>query len=176
MACQVSNGQFCCINSSLHAVDTSTSCSYTLFLQNNEKFCICSVRNQTQDEAININDNFWVISTLQNNKKLYITYLQYSYSTTLWFPYNIIYLPDGCEANNINFVLPSDNQLYSHSIMEAPENKLDFKRSCSKINNFSLMQSQNISSLTDDRLQNLANEIPEIKCVYFQYKQNINKT
>ena len=73
MACQVSNGQFCHINSPLYAVDTSNSCSYALFLQNKDKinkFCILpSVINQMQDEAININNNFWAISTLQNNKK-----------------------------------------------------------------------------------------------------------
>ena len=29
--------------------------------------------DQTQDEAFNINDNFWAMSTLQDNKKLYRT-------------------------------------------------------------------------------------------------------
>ena len=82
-----------------------------------------------QDEAININDNFWAISTLQNNKKLYITCLQYSYSISLHFPYNIIYLSDRCEAITITFVLPSNNGLNVDSIMEPMENKLDFNRS-----------------------------------------------
>ena len=66
MACQVSNGQFCHINSPLYTADTSNSCSYALFLQNKDKinkFCILWVMNQTQDEAFNINDNFWAIST-----------------------------------------------------------------------------------------------------------------
>ena len=40
--------------------------------------------------------------------------------------------------------------------MEALENKLGFNRSYSKINNFILMQSLNISSLTDNGLQALA--------------------
>ena len=43
MTCQVSNGQFCLIKSPLYAVDTSNSCSYTLFIQNKDKinkFCI----------------------------------------------------------------------------------------------------------------------------------------
>ena len=31
---------------------------------------ILSIINQTQDEGFNINDNFWAISTLQDNKKL----------------------------------------------------------------------------------------------------------
>ena len=43
---------------------------------------------------------------------------------TLHFPYDIIYLPDGCKANAITFVLPSNNKLNVDSIMEAPENKL----------------------------------------------------
>ena len=71
MACQVLNDQFCHINSPLYAVDTSNSYSYVLFLQNKDKinkFCMLSVTNQVQNEAVNINNNFWAISTLQNNK------------------------------------------------------------------------------------------------------------
>ena len=86
-------------------------------------------------------------------KKLYTTCLQYSYSISLHFPYNIIHLPDGCEANVITFVLPSNNRLNIDSIMESTENKSGFNRSYSKINNFSLMQSLQISSLTDENLK-----------------------
>ena len=60
MACQVLNGQFCCINSP-YAADTSKSCSYTLFLNDKAKInsvCILSIIKQTHFEAININDNF----------------------------------------------------------------------------------------------------------------------
>ena len=52
-----------------------------------------------QDEAINISDNFLLISTLHSDKKVYITCLQFGYLIKLCFPYDIIYLPDGCEAN-----------------------------------------------------------------------------
>ena len=124
MECHISNGQFCHINSPLYAADMSNYCSYALYLQKKIKeinFCILSVINQTQDEAININDSFWAISTLQNNKKLYITCLQYSYSITLCFLYHIIYLSNGCKVNTIMFVLPSINKCNIHSIMEAPE-------------------------------------------------------
>ena len=81
MVYQVSNWQFCHINSPLYVADTSNSCSYALLLNNKVKindFCILSVINQLQDQALNINDNFWAIPTLQDNKKLYITCLQYS--------------------------------------------------------------------------------------------------
>ena len=67
MACQVSNGQFCHITSPLYAADTSNSCSYTLFLKDKVKInnvCILSVIDQTEDEALNIDENFWAISTL----------------------------------------------------------------------------------------------------------------
>ena len=168
MACQVSNGQFCHINSPLYTVDTSNSCSYALFLKNKDKinkFCILSVINQTQDEALNINDNVWAISSFKTIKKCYISCLQYSYSIRLCFLYDIIYLPHGCKANTITFVLPSNNKLNVDSIMEVPENKLGFNISYSKIKNFHLMQSLNISSLTDERLQQLVNEIPEMKHV-----------
>ena len=119
--------------------------------------------NQTQDEAINSNDNFWAISTLQDNMKLYITCLQYSYTIMLNFQYDIIYLQNSCEANALTCVLPSNNKLNVEPSIEATEYKLGFNRSYSKINNFSLMQSLNISSLTDEKLQILANKIPEMK-------------
>ena len=166
MACQVSNGQLCHINSPLYAADTSKSSSYALFLQTKDKinnFCMLSVISQMQDEAININDDFWAISTLQNNKKLYITSLQYRYSITHHFPYNVIYLPDGCEANAITFVIPSNKRLNVDPIMESQENKLGFNRSYPKINNFSLIQCLNISNLTDYSLQKMANKIPQMK-------------
>ena len=57
--------------------------------------------NQTQDETIDINDNFWSISTLHDNKKFYITCLQFSYLIKLGFPCDIINLLIGCEANAI---------------------------------------------------------------------------
>ena len=112
VGCQVSNGQICHINTLLYTVDTSKSCSYVLLLQSRNKintFYTPSVINQTQDKAVNINEYFWAISTLESNKKLYITCLQFSYSLPQWFPHDIIYLPDGCEANAITFILPSNN-------------------------------------------------------------------
>ena len=47
--------------------------------------------------------------------------------------------------------------------MAAMENKLGFNRSYTKIKNCSLMQSLDISSLTDDNVKNIANKIPEMK-------------
>ena len=73
-----------------------------LFIKINT-FCTLSVINQTHDKAVKINGNIWVISTLENDKKLCITCLQFSYVIALQFPYDIIYLPDGCEANAITF-------------------------------------------------------------------------
>ena len=65
----------------LCVADTHKSCCYALILKDKVKMndvCILSVINQTQDEALNINDNFWAISTLKDDKKLYITCLQVS--------------------------------------------------------------------------------------------------
>ena len=58
--------------------------------------------------------------------KLYITCLQFSYLIKLHFPYDIIYLPNGCEANAITFALPSNNKLNVEPIIETPEYKLSF--------------------------------------------------
>ena len=86
-----------------------------------------------QDEAFNINDNIWAICILQDNKKLYVTCLWHSYLINLHFQYDIIYLPNDCEANAITFVLPSNNKLNIESIIETPEYKLGFNISYSKI-------------------------------------------
>ena len=120
-----------------------------------------------------IYDNFWATSNLQDNKKLYITCLQCSYTIKLHFPYDIIYLPDGCEANAVAFVLPSNNKLNVEPLIEATEYKLGFNRSYLKINNFSLMQSLNISCLMDNKLQVVANKIQEMKHVSIF---NVNST
>ena len=153
MVCQLSNWQFCWINSSLYTADTSNSCSYVLFLKdrgNINDFYIVSVINQAQDKTLSIYDYFCTVSTLQNNKKLYITCLQYCYTSKLCFPYDIIYLPNGTEANAITFVLPSNSKLNVGLSIKVTEYKVGFNRSYSKINTFSLMQSLNISSLMDD--------------------------
>ena len=140
---------------------TSSVCSWYIQIlklhfipkwQGKYKQCfILSVINQTQDKAININDNFWTISTLQYDKKSHITCLQFSYTIKLSFPYDIIYLPDGCEANVISFVLPSNNKLHVETSIGTPQYKLGFNRYYSKIDNFSLLQSLNLSSLTYDK-------------------------
>ena len=130
LAGQVSNSQFCHINSPLYTADISSSCSYPLFLQNKDRisrFCLLSMVNQTQDEAININDNFWSISTLHSDKKVCITCLQFSYSIKLHFPCDIIYRPNGFKANAI----PSNNNLNVEPIDESPE-KNSFNRLYSK--------------------------------------------
>ena len=135
MACQVPSGQFCHINCSLYMADTSTSCSYALFLNNKTRInsvSILSVINQTHDEAGSINDSSLAISTLQGDKKLYITCLQFSYTIKLHFPYDIIYLSDRCEANAMSFILLSNNRLHEESFIKTPHHKLGFNRSYSK--------------------------------------------
>ena len=81
--------------------------------------CILSVINQTHDEAINITENVWAISTLQDDE-IVIPCLQFSYTIKLHFPYDIIYLPDGCEANAISFILPFNNKLHVKTPKETP--------------------------------------------------------
>ena len=105
------------------------------------------------DEAININDDFWAVSTLQDDKKLYIMCLQLSYTIKLCFPYDIIYLLDQCEANATSFLLPSNNKLHVESSIETPQHKLGFNRSYSKIDNFNLIQSLNLTSIIDKKCQ-----------------------
>ena len=100
--------------------------------------CILSIINQTHDKAITINDIFWAISTLSNDKVSYITCLQFSYTIKLHYPYYIIYLPDGCEANAMSFMLLSNSIPHVESSIKTLQHKLGFNRSYSKLNNFNL--------------------------------------
>ena len=162
MACQVSNQQFCHMKSPLYVADTSKSCNYALFLNDKAKInsvCILSVINQTQDDAININVNLWAILTLQDDKKLYTTCLLFTYTIKLCFSHYIIYLPNGFEANAISFILPSNNKLNVESSIEMSQYKVGFNMSYSKIDNVSFMQSLDLSSLMDDKLQDLDHEM-----------------
>ena len=154
------------VNSPLYMADISQFCSYALFLSNKARInsiCILYIINQTQDEAININDNCLAIPTLQDDQKLCITCLQFSYTIKLHFPCDIIYLPDGCEVKATSFLLQSNNKLHVESSIETPQHKLGFNRSYSKIDNFNLMQSLNLTSLIDNKLQDLAHKILEMK-------------
>ena len=109
-------------------------------------------------------------------KKLLITCLQFCYTIKLCFPYNIIYLPHSCEASAISYVLPSKNKLKVDSYIETPQYKLGFSRSYSNINNLSLMQSSNLSSLIDDKLQDLSHKILEMKQMsIFSTKSTLTK-
>ena len=108
--------------------------------------------------------------------KSFVTCFQYSNSISLHFPYDLVYLPDGCEASAITLVLPSNKRLNVNPMIKTMENKLGFSRSYSKISTFSLMQCLDISSTSDETLKSIANKIPEMKCVSVQHKQYLNKT
>ena len=63
----------------------------------------------------------------------------------------------------MSFALLSNNKLHVESSIETPQYKLGFNRSYAKVNNFNLMQSLNLSSLMNDKLQNVAPKISEMK-------------
>ena len=147
--------------------DTSKSCSYTLFLNSKARInsvCILSIINQMHNGAININSNFWAISTLQYDKK-YITCLQFRYIIKLQFPMKLfICLMDIRPMQYLSYCHPTRN-LHVESSIKTPQYKLGFNRSSSKISIFNLMQSLNLSNLIDDKLQDLAHKIQEMKQV-----------
>ena len=63
----------------------------------------------------------------------------------------------------MSFLLPSNNKLQVESPIETSQHKLGLNRSYSKIDNFNLMQSLNLKSLIDNKLQDLVHKIPEMK-------------
>ena len=88
----------------------------------------------------------------------------------------MIYLPDGCEANAITFILPSNNCLNVDFDIKASENKFSFNRSYSKIENVNLMQALNISNFCNTNLWTIANKIPEMEdSSIFNIKSTLTK-
>ena len=75
----------------------------------------------------------------------------------------IIYLFDGCESIAISFLRPSNNSLHVKTSVEIPKHKLGFNRSYSKIINFNLMQTLNLTSIPNDKLQDLTHKISQIE-------------
>ena len=74
-------------------------------------------------------------------RKLYITFLAYSYPHTVNHPFDIIYLPNSCEAVIESFFLPSNEQL--HGEVDAKNlhvNLINFEGRYDKLNEFTLLQ------------------------------------
>ena len=72
--------------------------------------CQISILKETRYQAISIDKNFWAITTL-SPRKLYISCLNYTYPLSLKHPFDIIYLPNFCEASSDSFLLPSNDKL-----------------------------------------------------------------
>ena len=88
MSCIVSTGQFCRLDTALHLADKVHDCSYFLFMNNKEKiqeYCKISVINLTADHDTSLDGNYWTVTT-SIPKKLYITFLTYSFPHTLKHP------------------------------------------------------------------------------------------
>ena len=65
--CIVSSGHFCRLDRALHPIDNVQECSYFLFEDDKEKiskYCQISVLNQTRDQAVSTDKNFWAITAL----------------------------------------------------------------------------------------------------------------
>ena len=104
---------FCRLDTALHPVDKSQECRYFLFEDDNEKiskYCQVSVLNQTRDPHISIDKTVWAITT-QSLGKMYIFCLTYSYSLSLQYPFDIIFLPNSHEPSSYSFFLCSSDKL-----------------------------------------------------------------
>ena len=113
LRCTISVGHFCRLNTAHYPVYLTHDCSFYLFKNDMvavRKYCRISLINHTIDRAIRLDENFWVITTVQH-RKLYITCLTYLDQQALRYPFDIIYLLDSCEASTKLFFLPSNDTL-----------------------------------------------------------------
>ena len=132
------------------------------------KYCHLSVLNQTRNKAISIDKNFMAITTL-SPQKLHVSCLSDSYPFSLRNPFDIMYMPNGCEASLDSFFLPSNDKL----TQEVDSRKfiikfVDFKRKYEKLTDFTWMQTFNLSALSNNELDSFASKIWELKRVSFQ--------
>ena len=67
--------------------------------------CNCEVRLQTHNVAYNVDRNLWAISDLAN-EKLQIQCLQKTYCFDVKTPFQLVFLPNGCETYSRNTYIP----------------------------------------------------------------------
>ena len=107
-------------------------------------------------------------------RKLYVTCLNHLYPHNLRYPFGIIYLPNSCKASSDSFFLPSTDELTSKvGSRHLNITFLNFKKQYEKLNAFTLMQTFNLTPLSNEELEKTGFKNTGIKKVLFQYVNKV---
>ena len=168
--CQLSAGSFCELKTPLYTIDSSQHCMFYLYKRdevNIDKYCKVVFVNQTQDEAIALDNTYWVTSVLKPTKLHIICLTTTSYIFKLKVPLQVTELKPGCEAFTSNMLITPMNSI--QIMMRNPESNKNTKLAAqltnlrySSVRDFMSMQGLTIANLTDEELQSIAEKFPEI--------------
>ena len=92
----MSSGSFCKINNAIYPTNTIRSCEYALFMGNHmlvKEACKVDLVNFTNDQAIALDSQFWVITTVKPTT-MYITCLIKTFYIEFQHPLDVIFLDE----------------------------------------------------------------------------------
>lgn len=166
LTCTISAGHFCNLNTPLYPTKTTTFCIYHLLVNDKEKIeqhCELNVLKYKHDSAISLDQNVWALSVLEP-MELHVTCLTDSYQIKVQNNFQVIELDNSCQAYSPNLILPSGNVIKEHRNGSLTTDRFfNFQAEYTKIPNFFLMNVLNITRLTDEELDRLANDLPPLK-------------
>ena len=171
LTCTISAGHFCNLNTPLYPTKTTTKCTYHLLVNDKEKiqeFCKINIQNYAQDTVINLDQNIWALAVLEPTE-LHVSCLTYSYQIKIESSFKLIELDNSCQAYNPNFILPSSNLIkekLNQSLITDRFFNYDLKYT--SIPNFFLMNTFNITKLTQEQLDTLAYDLPPVCNIPFR--------
>ena len=170
--CQISAGHFCRLNSIIYSTISLKDCSYALFTNNKnniEAYCSLTIKNQTRDKAVNINSNYWALTTLTPTI-LQVTCLTTSYQIKVKYPYDIVYLPNSCEATTNNYLIPANDKISTEiSFEEFGLSSTKLKLQYENITDFALFQKLDFPKLSQDEITHLAQQFPPLEEIKIEH-------
>ena len=168
LTCQISAGHFCNLNTPLYPTSRTTFCPYHLFVNDKDKilaYCKMNIVDYQHDTAINLGQNIWALSILEP-VDLHVTCLTQSYDIRVTTNFHLIELENSCQAYSPSIILPSSNIIkseYNQSLIE--ERFFNYDVKYTSIPNFFVMNVFSITQLSEDKLNELALDLPPIRAI-----------
>ena len=109
LSCTLSGNHFCQLSTALYQSDKVGFCSFALLRREESRIkgnCKVKYSDFDKDIAIQIQDQFWFVST-RTKSTLYVKCLAKNYYQKLKFPFDIIKLPNSCEATTDYLLIPA---------------------------------------------------------------------
>ena len=167
LTCTISAGHFCNLNTPIVSLQKpQQNVLTTCWMNDKEKiqeFCQINIQNYAQDTAINLDQNIWPLAVLEPTE-LHVSCLTYSYQIKIESSFKLIELDNSCQAYNPNFILPSSNLIKEKLNQSLIMDKFfNYDLKYTSIPNFFLMNTFNITKLTQKQLDTLAYDLLPVR-------------